>query len=76
MNCAGLVQPGFSLLELEGDVYLFGQKGWAKTLMSNWDIGVRIKNGELRLRAISFSKHLLLSPSPPMSCDSSFWASR
>ncbi len=66
VNCAGLVQPGFSLLELEGDVYLFGQKGWPKRSCPTGIFGVRIKNGELRLRAISFSNTSCYLP--PLRC--------
>ncbi|XP_062857681.1 V(D)J recombination-activating protein 2 [Trichomycterus rosablanca] len=56
-NFAGLLQPGCSILNLEGDIYLFGQKGWPKRSCPTGIFGVRIKHGELKLRAISFSNN-------------------
>ncbi|KAG9281087.1 V(D)J recombination activating protein 2 [Astyanax mexicanus] len=55
INCAGILQPGCSLLYLEDEVYLFGQKGWPKRSCPTGIFGVRIKRDELKLRAISFS---------------------
>ncbi|XP_049579433.1 V(D)J recombination-activating protein 2 [Syngnathus scovelli] len=55
VNCEGLLQPGCSLLQLDGEVLLFGQKGWPKRSCPTGVFGVRLKHGELRLRAISFS---------------------
>lgn len=66
VNCGSLVQPGFSLLDLEGDVYLFGQKGWPKRSCPTGIFGVRIKKEELKLRAISFSNNS--SYLPPLRC--------
>ncbi|XP_026884475.2 V(D)J recombination-activating protein 2 [Electrophorus electricus] len=66
INCASLLQPGCSLLYLEGDVYLFGQKGWPKRSCPTGIFGVRIKNGELKLRAISFSNTSCYLP--PLRC--------
>ncbi|XP_076847819.1 V(D)J recombination-activating protein 2 [Brachyhypopomus gauderio] len=66
INCANLLQPGCSLLHLEGDVYLFGQKGWPKRSCPTGMFGVRIKQGELKLRAISFSNTSCYLP--PLRC--------
>lgn len=62
INCANLLQPGCSLLHLEGDAYLFGQKGWPKRSCPTGIFGVRIKHGELKLRAISFSNNSCYLP--------------
>ncbi|XP_055048974.1 V(D)J recombination-activating protein 2 [Misgurnus anguillicaudatus] len=66
VNCASLIQPGCSLLELEGDVYLFGQKGWPKRSCPTGVFGVRLKQGELKLRPISFSNSSCYLP--PLRC--------
>uniref|UniRef100_A0A8C4CM39 V(D)J recombination-activating protein 2 n=1 Tax=Denticeps clupeoides TaxID=299321 RepID=A0A8C4CM39_9TELE len=66
VNCAGVVQPGSSLLQLEGEVFLLGQKGWPKRSCPTGVFGVRLKNGELRLRAISFSNNSCYIP--PLRC--------
>ncbi|XP_061678811.1 V(D)J recombination-activating protein 2 [Syngnathoides biaculeatus] len=55
VNCEGLLQHGCSLLHLDGEVLLFGQKGWPKRSCPTGVFGLRLKRGELRLRAISFS---------------------
>ncbi|XP_032379514.1 LOW QUALITY PROTEIN: V(D)J recombination-activating protein 2 [Etheostoma spectabile] len=66
VNCAGLIQPGFSLLQLDGEVLLFGQKGWPKRSCPTGVFGVRIKCGEMKLRAISFSNDSCYLP--PLRC--------
>ncbi|KAI1904021.1 hypothetical protein AGOR_G00001400 [Albula goreensis] len=55
VNCAGLLQPGCSLLQLDGDIFLFGQKGWPKRSCPTGVFSIRLKKGQLKLRAISFS---------------------
>ncbi|XP_036391562.1 V(D)J recombination-activating protein 2 [Megalops cyprinoides] len=66
VNCAGVLQPGCSLLQLDGDVFLFGQKGWPKRACPTGVFKVRLKKGELRLRAISFSNDSCYLP--PLRC--------
>lgn len=66
VNCAGLLQPGFSLLQLDGDTILFGQKGWPKRSCPTGIFGVRIKNSEFKLRPISFSNNSCYLP--PLRC--------
>ncbi|MBN3293508.1 RAG2 protein, partial [Polypterus senegalus] len=52
---ANLIHSGFSLLRIDGDVFLFGQKGWPKRSCPTGVFNVHFKNGELKLRPISFS---------------------
>ncbi|XP_030622230.1 V(D)J recombination-activating protein 2 [Chanos chanos] len=66
VSCSGLLQPGCSLLQLDGDVYLFGQKGWPKRSCPTGVFLVRIKHGELKLRAVSFSNNSCYLP--PLRC--------
>ncbi|XP_061891304.1 V(D)J recombination-activating protein 2 [Entelurus aequoreus] len=66
VNCEGLLQPGCSLLQLDGEVLLFGQKGWPKRSCPTGVFGVRIKLSELRLRALSFSDDS--NYLPPLRC--------
>ncbi|XP_023276716.1 V(D)J recombination-activating protein 2-like, partial [Seriola lalandi dorsalis] len=66
VNCTGLLQPGCSLLQLDGEVLLFGQKGWPKRSCPTGVFGVRFKQGEIKLRAISFSSDS--SYLPPLRC--------
>ncbi|XP_051239541.1 V(D)J recombination-activating protein 2 [Dicentrarchus labrax] len=66
VNCAGLLQPGCSLLQLDGEVLLFGQKGWPKRSCPTGVFGVRVKSGEMKLRAISFSNDSCYLP--PLRC--------
>ncbi|GAA6217610.1 V(D)J recombination-activating protein 2 [Lates japonicus] len=66
VNCAGLLQPGCSLLQLDGEVLLFGQKGWPKRSCPTGVFGIRFKRGEMKLRAISFSSDS--SYLPPLRC--------
>ncbi|AWP08693.1 Recombination activation protein 2 [Scophthalmus maximus] len=66
VNCAGLLQPGCSLLQLDGEVLLFGQKGWPKRSCPTGVFGVRFKQGVMKLRAISFSHDS--SYLPPLRC--------
>ncbi|KAJ8249070.1 hypothetical protein GJAV_G00230870 [Gymnothorax javanicus] len=55
VNCGSLLQPGCSLLQLDGTVFLFGQKGWPKRSCPTGVFSVRLKKGQLKLRAITFS---------------------
>ncbi|KAL6106990.1 rag2 [Pungitius sinensis] len=66
VNCAGLLQPGFSLLQLDGEVLFFGQKGWPKRSCPTGVFSVRFKCGEMKLRAISFSNDSCYLP--PLRC--------
>ncbi|KAM6961385.1 V(D)J recombination activating protein 2 [Aplochiton taeniatus] len=66
VNCAGLLQPGCSLLQLDGEPLLFGQKGWPKRSCPTGVFGIRLKQGELKLRAISFSADSCYLP--PLRC--------
>ncbi|XP_010882049.1 V(D)J recombination-activating protein 2 [Esox lucius] len=66
VNCGSLLQPGCSLLQLDGGVYLFGQKGWPKRSCPTGVFAIRIKQGELKLRAISFSNDSCYLP--PLRC--------
>uniref|UniRef100_A0A668AIF8 V(D)J recombination-activating protein 2 n=1 Tax=Myripristis murdjan TaxID=586833 RepID=A0A668AIF8_9TELE len=66
VNCAGLLQPGCSLLQLDGEVLLFGQKGWPKRTCPTGVFGVRLKQDDLKLRAICFSSDSCYIP--PLRC--------
>ncbi|CAL8260449.1 unnamed protein product [Merluccius merluccius] len=66
VNCASLIQPGCSLLQLDGEVLLFGQKGWPKRACPTGIFAVRRKLGELKLRAIAFSNDSCYIP--PLRC--------
>ncbi|XP_030222166.1 V(D)J recombination-activating protein 2 [Gadus morhua] len=66
VNCASLIQPGCTLLQLDGDVLLFGQKGWPKRSCPTGVFAVRRMQGKLKLRAISFSNDSCYIP--PLRC--------
>ncbi|XP_023697991.2 V(D)J recombination-activating protein 2 [Paramormyrops kingsleyae] len=66
VNCASLLQPGCSLLSLDGDIFLFGQKGWPKRSCPTGIFMVRLKKGELKLRPVSFSNDSCYLP--PLRC--------
>lgn len=66
VNCAGLFQPGCSLLQLDGEVLLFGQKGWPKRSCPTGVFGVHLKKDRVKLRAISFSNDS--NYLPPLRC--------
>lgn len=66
VNCAALLQPGCSLLQLDGEALLFGQKGWPKRSCPTGVFGVRLKRGELKLRPITFSNDSCYLP--PLRC--------
>uniref|UniRef100_A0A672GA88 V(D)J recombination-activating protein 2 n=1 Tax=Salarias fasciatus TaxID=181472 RepID=A0A672GA88_SALFA len=66
VNCAGLLQPGCSLLQLDGELLLFGQKGWPKRSCPTGVFGVRVKGGEMKLKPICFSNDSCYLP--PLRC--------
>lgn len=66
VNCGSLLQPGCSLLQLDGEVLLFGQKGWPKRSCPTGIFGIRFKNDELKLKPISFSNDSCYLP--PLRC--------
>ncbi|XP_028306270.1 V(D)J recombination-activating protein 2 [Gouania willdenowi] len=66
VNCASLLQPGCSVLQLDGEVLLFGQKGWPKRFCPTGVFGFHFKNGEMKLRPISFSNDSRYLP--PLRC--------
>lgn len=66
VNCAGLLQPGCSLLQLDGEILLFGQKGWPKRSCPTGVFGVHFKHNEMKLKAISFSNDSCYLP--PLRC--------
>lgn len=66
VNCGSLLQPGCSLLQLDGELLLFGQKGWPKRSCPTGIFGVRFKNDELKLRPIFFSNDSCYLP--PLRC--------
>ncbi|CAL8359852.1 unnamed protein product [Lota lota] len=66
VSCASLIQPGCSLLQLDGDVLLFGQKGWPRRSCPTGVFAVRRAQGKLKLRAISFSNDSCYIP--PLRC--------
>lgn len=66
VNCGSLLQPGCSLLQLDGELLLFGQKGWPKRSCPTGIFGIRFKNDELKLKPISFSNDSCYLP--PLRC--------
>uniref|UniRef100_A0A8C6SNK9 V(D)J recombination-activating protein 2 n=2 Tax=Neogobius melanostomus TaxID=47308 RepID=A0A8C6SNK9_9GOBI len=66
VNCAGLLQPGCSLLQLDGELLLFGQKGWPKRSCPTGIFSIRLKSGEMKLRPITFSNDSCYLP--PLRC--------
>uniref|UniRef100_A0ACB8G404 Glucose-6-phosphate isomerase protein rag2 n=1 Tax=Sphaerodactylus townsendi TaxID=933632 RepID=A0ACB8G404_9SAUR len=53
---SSLIQPGFSLLNFNGQIFLFGQKGWPKRSCPTGVFLLDFKKDELKLRPASFSK--------------------
>uniref|UniRef100_A0A8D0BJ56 V(D)J recombination-activating protein 2 n=1 Tax=Salvator merianae TaxID=96440 RepID=A0A8D0BJ56_SALMN len=51
-----LIQPGFSLLNFDGHVFLFGQKGWPKRSCPTGVFLLNFKKEELRLKPAFFSQ--------------------
>ncbi|XP_020669498.3 V(D)J recombination-activating protein 2 [Pogona vitticeps] len=53
---SSLIQPGFSLLNFDGQVFLFGQKGWPKRSCPTGIFLLDFKKDELKLKPAYFSK--------------------
>ncbi|RXM96395.1 V(D)J recombination activating protein 2 [Acipenser ruthenus] len=66
VNSTSLIHPGFSLMNFDGDVFLFGQKGWPKRACPTGVFNVRYKQGELKLRPVSFCNDSCYLP--PLRC--------
>ncbi|KAK7891396.1 hypothetical protein WMY93_023359 [Mugilogobius chulae] len=62
----GLLQPGCSLLQLDGEVLLFGQKGWPKRSCPTGIFSIRFKKEQMKLRPITFSNDSCYLP--PLRC--------
>ncbi|CAI5763626.1 (D)J recombination-activating 2 [Podarcis lilfordi] len=56
INNSSLIQPGFSLLNFDGRVFLFGQKGWPKRSCPTGIFLLDFKKEELKLKPAYFSK--------------------
>lgn len=56
INNPSLIQPGFSLLNFDGKVFLFGQKGWPKRSCPTGVFLLDLKMNELKLKPAFFSK--------------------
>ncbi|XP_007885835.1 V(D)J recombination-activating protein 2 [Callorhinchus milii] len=61
-----LIHPGFSLMNFNGEVFLFGQKGWPKRSCSSGVFLLRLKEQDLKLKAVSFSSDSCYLP--PLRC--------
>ncbi|XP_032894477.1 V(D)J recombination-activating protein 2 [Amblyraja radiata] len=57
-----LIQPGFSLLDFHGEVFLFGQKGWPKRSCSTGVFLLHLKDHLLKLKPVSFSSESCYLP--------------
>ncbi|KAM8807273.1 V(D)J recombination activating protein 2 [Eudromia elegans] len=53
---SSLLQPGFSLLNFDGHVYFFGQKGWPKRSCPTGVFLLDINQNELKMKPAVFSK--------------------
>ncbi|XP_027588446.2 V(D)J recombination-activating protein 2 [Pipra filicauda] len=53
---SSLLQPGFSLLNFDGHVFFFGQKGWPKRSCPTGVFLLDIKQNELKMKPATFSK--------------------
>ncbi|XP_043562300.1 V(D)J recombination-activating protein 2 [Chiloscyllium plagiosum] len=62
----GLIYPGFSLFNLNGEVFFFGQKGWPKRSCSTGVFLLHLKGHNLKLKAVSFSPDSCYLP--PLRC--------
>uniref|UniRef100_A0A8D0HSY0 V(D)J recombination-activating protein 2 n=1 Tax=Sphenodon punctatus TaxID=8508 RepID=A0A8D0HSY0_SPHPU len=56
INNSSLIQPGFSLLNFDGQVFFFGQKGWPKRSCPTGVFLLDLKLNELKLKPAFFSK--------------------
>ncbi|XP_051819907.1 V(D)J recombination-activating protein 2 [Antechinus flavipes] len=55
-NNASLIQPGFSLMNFDGQVFFFGQKGWPKRSCPTGVFLFDVKRNQLKLKPALFSK--------------------
>ncbi|XP_053133168.1 V(D)J recombination-activating protein 2 [Hemicordylus capensis] len=62
INNSSLIQPGFSLLNFDGQVFLFGQKGWPKRSCPTGIFLLDFKKDELKLKPAFFSKESCYLP--------------
>ncbi|XP_001509136.2 V(D)J recombination-activating protein 2 [Ornithorhynchus anatinus] len=53
---SSLIQPGFSLMNFDGQVFFFGQKGWPKRSCPTGVFLLDIKRNQLKLKPATFSK--------------------
>ncbi|XP_069713111.1 V(D)J recombination-activating protein 2 [Phaenicophaeus curvirostris] len=53
---SSLLQPGFSLLNFDGNVFLFGQKGWPKRSCPTGVFLLDLKHNEFKMKPAFFSK--------------------
>ncbi|XP_054256750.1 V(D)J recombination-activating protein 2 [Indicator indicator] len=56
INNSSLLQPGFSLLNFNGHVFFFGQKGWPKRSCPTGVFLLDFKPNELKMKPAAFSK--------------------
>ncbi|XP_005986966.1 V(D)J recombination-activating protein 2 [Latimeria chalumnae] len=61
-NQGSLIHPGFSLMNFDGDVLLFGQKGWPKRSCPTGVFLLDFKHRELKLRPVTFSNESCYLP--------------
>ncbi|KAM5318992.1 V(D)J recombination activating protein 2 [Glossophaga mutica] len=55
-NNIGLIQPGFSLMNFDGQIFFFGQKGWPKRSCPTGVFHFDVKHNHLKLKPAVFSK--------------------
>ncbi|XP_029439003.1 V(D)J recombination-activating protein 2 [Rhinatrema bivittatum] len=55
VNNSSLIQPGFSLLNFDGRVFFFGQKGWPKRSCPTGVFHLDLKKNDLKLKPVIFS---------------------
>lgn len=53
---SSLLQPGFSLLNFDGNVFFFGQKGWPKRSCPTGVFLLDVRQNELKMKPALFSK--------------------
>ncbi|XP_006275994.1 V(D)J recombination-activating protein 2 [Alligator mississippiensis] len=62
VNNSTLIQPGFSLLNFDGQVFFFGQKGWPKRSCPTGVFLLDLKKNEMKLKPAFFSKESCYLP--------------
>ncbi|KAI2559467.1 RAG2 isoform 8, partial [Pan troglodytes] len=55
-NNIALIQPGFSLMNFDGQVFFFGQKGWPKRSCPTGVFHLDVKHNHVKLKPTIFSK--------------------